>query len=1116
MFGNILTEFAELTAGNFESSLASDDVLAHYFNDFLSLPCFTVALLYNRSTRLFELVNGAADFVTRRIRTELKRRKSHLLNADPTELTRIPVDNLYTVCCLDKEQGIQWILKERLPFFLQSDCYYEYRLAKLLFQWDPKFFNHKRSSCRPTLSAPQLDGHSQFNQVNNNALKVWMASHSQENLSANKGFSSCPMKCEQTQKLHSSQIELSLSLGVSGPSADIREELHLRESSCRMFASPEQQLEYLEDVVDMVDGQKLANTSEGASKSGYQPSCTTRDKKHSEGADSKTVPDGTRGIITEKKKEWDEKNRKVGSRATNQENPLDMCWHGTCCHGKRCGLDEFKEFLQGTQGRKLFDLWLDIERLKTIQQSERKNRYLVLMRSWYLLSSSQRSLNVELLSRLGLTTSPCWTEEKLRSVQSCLTESLLCYWTPRYWTSQCFEEYCYCSPSEQPCHGSKTLPFLQLDTCLPRSPHSAFTQLLSGRGQLLCSRGVKQMLQALFVESRAGLYFTHFCEQSGNQLWVNAVYFWTDLQHYHELFYQDGLDSYRVQREAQLLSSTYIFSSARRSIDVDEEVRRDVHSKLLPAFEELFDEVEEHALSILLEPWTLLVNGDKEAFQQVCVQDEVRFIDSQEFRELRTLYEESERQLKQREPCRSTPFSPSNTISARFSKGSHALDSWLSVPLSYRRYNLESLLHQPHEIGHFMSFLQNQDASIHLMCWLDLEEYRRTPQKDRAVRQERSSHIAAKYLNRMYFFGSDSPATGKQQNDMLRLTGGLERLKLECLSNPVAMEIQDVVRNHIEETWLPLFLSTAEFTERRKSKPKQIFRRRKVRKEAWKAEGLWMSSSKEILVFRRILLNPPTCQQFQNFVSLKGGFLENDVRFWLEVQRYKDLCHSHSDEATIQQKISTIISCFINSSMPPALQIDIPPDQAQHILDRRHKLGPYIFREAQMSVFSELLKFWTEFQELSSSIQEEQLLLLLQEKRVKCKARVRRQRRKEEEEDERSAQEEQERQESCFREEEEETEDEETEQEGTSEKRQTQSRVLLTPMQPLLWSYSKYMAGLKKEELLLRRQSQLETSSSTVSDSSTECCIKSASSKHSSRQPSSRTDSKQCNRHDRK
>ena len=56
--------------------------------------------------------------------------------------------------------------------------------------------------------------------------------------------------------------------------------------------------------------------------------------------------------------------------------------------------------------------------------------------------------------------------------------------------------------------------------------------------------------------------------------------------------------------------------------------------------------------------------------------------------------------------------------------------------------------------------------SIHLTCWLDLEQYRRTPQKDKAVRQERSSHIAAKYLNRKYFFGSDSPDTTEQQNDV--------------------------------------------------------------------------------------------------------------------------------------------------------------------------------------------------------------------------------------------------------------------------------------------------------------------------------------------------------------
>uniref|UniRef100_A0A3P9DHZ0 RGS domain-containing protein n=1 Tax=Maylandia zebra TaxID=106582 RepID=A0A3P9DHZ0_9CICH len=443
---------------------------------------------------------------------------------------------------------------------------------------------------------------------------------------------------------------------------------------------------------------------------------------------------------------------------------------------------------------------------------------------------------------------------------------------------------------------------------------------------------MEKMLQALCAESRAGSYFTHFCEQSGNQLWVNALYFWTDLHYYRELFYQDGLDPYRVQREAQFLYSTYLFSSARRRFGVDEKLRREVYDRLMPPFEELFDRVEEHALNILVEAWTTMVNRDTDALSG------------------------------QLDSTLSVPLFPSSSPLAA---------STLPV-IFINSYNMKYIWkHHPMDLLLF---------SIHLMCWLDLEQYRRTPRQHKAIRQERSAWIAARYLNRKYFFGPDSPAMTEQQNDILHLAGGIERLKLECLSNPVVVEIQDVVRNHIEKTWLPLFLSTTEFIERQKRRPEvDILSHFPLQKTP--AEGLWMSSTKEILLFRQTLLNPVTCQQFQDFVYSKGGFLENDVLFWLEVQRYKDLCHSHSDDATIQQKVSTIISCFINSSMPPALQIDIPPQQAQHILEKRHELGPYIFREAQMSVFDELLKFWPEFQELISSIQEEQLIPLLQEKR---------------------------------------------------------------------------------------------------------------------------------------
>lgn len=52
-------------------------------------------------------------------------------------------------------------------------------------------------------------------------------------------------------------------------------------------------------------------------------------------------------------------------------------------------------------------------------------------------------------------------------------------------------------------------------------------------------------------------------------------------------------------------------------------------------------------------------------------------------------------------------------------------------------------------------------------------------------------------------------------------------------------------------------------------------------------EGKWVSSSKEIIAFRKSLLNPVISYQFQRFVSVKSDLLENDVLFWRECQKYK-------------------------------------------------------------------------------------------------------------------------------------------------------------------------------------------------------------------------------------
>lgn len=196
------------------------------------------------------------------------------------------------------------------------------------------------------------------------------------------------LKCEKTQEPQSPQSELSLHFTES--SADVGQEKHLKETSRLNYESSELQLEYLaakvvkqvlKDAAITLDGQKRTNTRELTNCMRADRSCECKDcycsvdedRERLEGKKEKGQ-EGKRGSGPEEKTQWHMKNREVGSRGTDWETALDMCCRGTCCRDNRPGLDEFKEFLRGTPGEKLLNLWMDIERLKATQNRERKNR----------------------------------------------------------------------------------------------------------------------------------------------------------------------------------------------------------------------------------------------------------------------------------------------------------------------------------------------------------------------------------------------------------------------------------------------------------------------------------------------------------------------------------------------------------------------------------------------------------------------------------------------------------------------------------------------------------------------------------------------------------------------
>jgi hypothetical protein len=50
----------------------------------------------------------------------------------------------------------------------------------------------------------------------------------------------------------------------------------------------------------------------------------------------------------------------------------------------------------------------------------------------------------------------------------------------------------------------------------------------------------------------------------------------------------------------------------------------------------------------------------------------------------------------------------------------------------------------------------------------------------------------------------------------------------------------------------------------------------------------------------------------------------------------------------LQQKATAIINCFLDSPIPPSIQVTVEPEIAQIVLERRSELPPNMFREAQV------------------------------------------------------------------------------------------------------------------------------------------------------------------------
>ncbi|XP_034867522.1 regulator of G-protein signaling 22 isoform X8 [Mirounga angustirostris] len=1124
----LTAEPPDITEEGFEDSLATDDFLVDYFNEFLSLPTFSEAIRFNVDFGVFEIVNNAPQLLEKQLKKILQNQqprnpiydvvrkgkndvKPVQMNA-PYEDETININ--YNIMCLSREEGIEWIKKERLPAFLESDCYFEYRLAKLVSQvrWSVSGMNITFNADfspwvlkKPaSLPPPVVDEENviimkkfyiSLGEASYTQTKDWFAL-AKQSLQTASTFSlpSCVVHSKRETPVVSSVSDSFIFDDGIHPrikrdsSETIRLTSHFEEEeeedigSISLQDTPSQALLriYLERQQDADESLILNFSTWEEFLRSYvtfilrvaihqifdEPLMESPDYINFNKVTEVVLEEGFEPIpgrnvllsetfqITSEKSEEMLEQASSKSESIGPETRADWCMsHKAYDIGNRKEFERFKKFIKDTLGERYWSLWMDIERLKVLKDPRRHQRHLEKMKKCYLVSNGDCYLSAEILSKFKLLDASQWNEEHLRNIQAEVVKPLLLYWAPRFCVTH----------SSSAKHAGAELkfwhlrqekprkdvdPFPQMATLLPLRPQSCIPQipvmqkeessllqspkspkkpprvktavqkpwrskslyLISSKDDVI-EKGLRRrsesskiirltsftdiseclkpqldrrytyteeplvktmadsalggfdmenLLQTLYVENRAGFFFTKFCEHSGNKLWKNSVYFWFDLQAYHQLFYQETLHPFKVCKQAQYLFATYIAPSATLDIGLQQEKKKEIYMKIQPPFEDLFDKAEEYILLLLLEPWTKMVKLDQVAFGKVGLMEETRQLDSTYFRKLQALHKET------------------------FSK----------------------------------------------------------------------------------------------KTEIMNLSGGWGKMLHEQLDAPVLLEVQKHVLNKLENMWLPLFLASEQFAARQKIKvqmrdiAEELLLQKHERKiGVWKpVESKWISSSCEIIAFRKALLNPITARQFQRFVALKGDLLENGVLFWQEVQKYKDLCHSHCDQSIIHKKIMTIINCFINSSIPPALQIDIPIEQAQKIIEHRKELGPYVFREAQMTIFGVLFKFWPQFCEFRKNLTDEKIMSVLERRqeynKQKKKLAV--------------------------------IEDEKFAKDGLKQYASSSGSAIKTvtlATDPVLgiqaygrqptWCYSKYIEALEQERVLLKIQEELEKKLFTATPSFT-------------------------------
>ncbi|KAG2465047.1 RGS22 protein, partial [Polypterus senegalus] len=381
---------------------------------------------FNKDIGAFEIVNDAEEALTNRVKALLynykpkhpvydviRKTTKQFLQLKPEPNPELEINNSYIVKTLEREQGLAWVRKERLPYFLQSDCYFEYRIAKLLSQVECSAAGMKLqidSGYRPWSVTKKISPPSSSEGEMELIMRKYYASLGQASFTQSKEWFTLAKGDQEMVTTQSLQIPLT--------SIQMHEDLLLHQKKSRHHSISESLgMESVEEVTSSVDedfstadsfkGSRMVSSYQSKKSKSIDDECfasvpdspshaphsafmefrsesAIEAEKPTQLSEEKSYKTETQSVFVEENayvseheslhsaEVWsDEELEDVDGEAYDDGHNIGPKYYKFLT---RKAVEKFKSFLQGTLGEKYWHLWMDIERLKAIKDTRWKYR----------------------------------------------------------------------------------------------------------------------------------------------------------------------------------------------------------------------------------------------------------------------------------------------------------------------------------------------------------------------------------------------------------------------------------------------------------------------------------------------------------------------------------------------------------------------------------------------------------------------------------------------------------------------------------------------------------------------------------------------------------------------